>query len=299
MKHGLMRTRIANGDWVRVDSLMPPGGGALTDQSIKDASAGCDLLQRAATAPSVPTFCLTATVDALVSGVSHLSGGTAEELSIPYPEMWLEYKVVDESLSLPARGCMFVSIHYNPGIGMLMTSYSTSRDAILGPTAEAYIPAVVGPNGGCVVQPTSSGLVELEYTPLVMQMTAEERRDLERVIDMEWRLVVYLLTMISCRNVEIVKREHRGEYDRKRRKFKGGYQYHTLVVRKQDKRIVYDSDPLLAPESPAALHMVRGHFKTYTSEAPLLGKLTGRYYWPPHARGSRAVREIEHEYRVG
>jgi hypothetical protein len=44
--------------------------------------------------------------------------------------------------------------------------------------------------------------------------------------------------------------------------------------------------------------MVRGHFKTYTAEAPLLGKLTGRYYWPPHARGSRDAGEIEHEYKV-
>jgi hypothetical protein len=34
-----------------------------------------------------------------------------------------------------------------------------------------------------------------------------------------------------------------------------------------------------------ALHICRGHFKTFTDEAPLFGKHTGQYWWPQHVRG--------------
>lgn len=32
-------------------------------------------------------------------------------------------------------------------------------------------------------------------------------------------------------------------------------------------------------------HWVRGHFKTYTTDAPLFGKRTGSYWWQPNVRG--------------
>jgi len=31
-----------------------------------------------------------------------------------------------------------------------------------------------------------------------------------------------------------------------------------------------------------------GHFKSYTAEAPLFGRLTGRYWWEPHVRGGES-----------
>jgi hypothetical protein len=35
-----------------------------------------------------------------------------------------------------------------------------------------------------------------------------------------------------------------------------------------------------------ALHVCRGHFATYTDEAPLFGKHVGQFWIPDHARGS-------------
>ena len=34
-----------------------------------------------------------------------------------------------------------------------------------------------------------------------------------------------------------------------------------------------------------ALHICRGHFKTFTDIAPLFGKLRGTYWWADHIRG--------------
>lgn len=52
---------------------------------------------------------------------------------------------------------------------------------------------------------------------------------------------------------------------------------------------------LTGPAGVAA-HHVRGHFKTYTDEAPLFGKLTGTYWVSPHMRGDHAHGTVLQEY---
>jgi hypothetical protein len=48
-------------------------------------------------------------------------------------------------------------------------------------------------------------------------------------------------------------------------------------------------------------HLCRGHFATYTPEKPMFGKpkLVGRYWHPPHTRGSKKNGEIIKDYAVG
>lgn len=45
------------------------------------------------------------------------------------------------------------------------------------------------------------------------------------------------------------------------------------------------------------LHLVRGHFKTYTADAPLFGKTTGTYWWSHFVAGnpSRGMRTADYE----
>lgn len=47
-----------------------------------------------------------------------------------------------------------------------------------------------------------------------------------------------------------------------------------------------------------AHHMARGHFKTFTEEAPLFGKYTGTYWWGWQLRGNRKNGEVISDYRV-
>jgi len=37
-----------------------------------------------------------------------------------------------------------------------------------------------------------------------------------------------------------------------------------------------------------------GHFKNYTADAPLFGRLTGRYWWEPHVRGAETTTKNEY-----
>jgi hypothetical protein len=36
-------------------------------------------------------------------------------------------------------------------------------------------------------------------------------------------------------------------------------------------------------------HIARGHFKTFTEEAPLFGKWTGMYFWEPQVGATRSA----------
>jgi hypothetical protein len=46
------------------------------------------------------------------------------------------------------------------------------------------------------------------------------------------------------------------------------------------------------------LHIVRGHFSTYTEDAPLFGRITGTFWIPAHVRGTASEGLISSEYRV-
>jgi hypothetical protein len=47
-----------------------------------------------------------------------------------------------------------------------------------------------------------------------------------------------------------------------------------------------------------ALHLVRGHFATYTEAAPLFGRQTGTFWRPAHTRGNAEHGVIEKDYEV-
>lgn len=47
-----------------------------------------------------------------------------------------------------------------------------------------------------------------------------------------------------------------------------------------------------------ALHLCRGHFKTFTEEKPLFGKYTGMYWWQSHARGNGERGFVKKRYEL-
>ena len=51
-------------------------------------------------------------------------------------------------------------------------------------------------------------------------------------------------------------------------------------------------------ELKRALHICRGHFKTFSEEAKLFGRHTGTYWWAPQIRGEKSVGVVVKDYRV-
>ncbi len=47
-----------------------------------------------------------------------------------------------------------------------------------------------------------------------------------------------------------------------------------------------------------ALHVCRGHFKTFTEGAPLFGRVTGTFWWADQVRGDRKLGEVVKDYEM-
>jgi hypothetical protein len=45
-------------------------------------------------------------------------------------------------------------------------------------------------------------------------------------------------------------------------------------------------------------YLARGHFKTYTPDAPLLGRHVGTYWWEPQVRGRKELGSVVKDYAL-
>lgn len=109
-------------------------------------------------------------------------------------------------------------------------------------------------------------------------------------------VAVFCLGLMNCKNVSMEVRASGGKAGKKSRRVRKGIEYRVIK--------------LPAPRGSgtgggaggggeARFHTVRGHFKTYTEAAPLMGKLTGTYWWSHQVRGSLEHGEIISTYQVG
>lgn len=115
----------------------------------------------------------------------------------------------------------------------------------------------------------------------------------------ETRVVLYrALTFLNCRNVVLKDRPQIPSV------------YKHYEKRNKTPRLVY-KEIEVAPVSyknaasaqhpntqTRALHLCRGHVKTFTPEKPLFGRISGRYFWQPQMRGSKENGEVVKDYRL-
>lgn len=110
-------------------------------------------------------------------------------------------------------------------------------------------------------------------------------------------LVTTALSLMNCKNVSLIK-HHRDPLPRGKKSKKPPIprlSYHTIKL----PGVTYDSSGKAnMTKDEMAYHLVRGHFKTYTAERPLLGKATGTYWWAPQARGNKDNGEVVKDYEV-
>ena len=101
------------------------------------------------------------------------------------------------------------------------------------------------------------------------------------------------LALLNCKNVETV--DHIPSRKRKRRKCSKSktIAYKTIKIRQTRKRYEASGSH---DGSKRAMHIARGHFKTFTDDAPLFGKYTGTYWWSPTIRGNKKYGEVVSDY---
>jgi hypothetical protein len=111
-------------------------------------------------------------------------------------------------------------------------------------------------------------------------------------------LIMKTMSIINCKNIEIEEEEPNPKLQKSRKK-KG----RLPLLSRHRVMIIPSAGQRKKGHAPQELwenraHTVRGHFKTFTDEAPLLGKITGTFWWSPFARGSVTEGVIEKEYEL-
>lgn len=112
--------------------------------------------------------------------------------------------------------------------------------------------------------------------------------------------VLLTISFMHCKNVDLRHITPPKKLSRKHRKKRGRdlIKYHVLDI--EPIRKIFDKHGAGSKQTlRKALHICRGHFKTFTADAPLFGNLTGTYWWPQHVRGSKKDGVVLKDYRVG
>lgn len=149
---------------------------------------------------------------------------------------------------------------------------------------------------GLLVQSQSRRFFSMPDEKLVDRMeTVEHARSL-----LIWRLVPVLfgLGLAHCPNV-VIYEDEKPEPVRKKRIKSGknpGQTFKCLDIeafKEEVRRTASDGET----EGERARHLVRGHFKHYSEDAPLFGHTTGNIWCPPHERGSEDAGRVDKQYR--
>jgi hypothetical protein len=107
------------------------------------------------------------------------------------------------------------------------------------------------------------------------------------------------VSFMHCRNVDVHRVEPPAKLSRKaeRRRGRPLTQYYVLEIEPM-RRALEREGQAGSQGLSHALHICRGHFKTYADTAPLFGRYTGTYWWASHVRGSVEEGAVEKDYRL-
>jgi hypothetical protein len=113
--------------------------------------------------------------------------------------------------------------------------------------------------------------------------------------------VLFALSLMHCRNVEIRTVEPDPEASRAHRRRHRHRLVRYQVLDIEPMRGILDRAGAADPGASGlrrALTICRGHFKTFTPDAPLFGRHACQYWWAPHVRGNPDAGIVVNDYRV-
>jgi len=135
--------------------------------------------------------------------------------------------------------------------------------------------------------------------PEIDAMEESERDGWHRALNLYLFAALFAVSLMHCKNVDVVEVDPPEKLSRRHRQRHGSplFSYRVLDVTPMTRTL--ESDGRRSEEGLAgALHICRGHFKTFTADAPLFGSRTGTFWWADHLRGDPAKGQVEKAYKV-
>jgi len=110
---------------------------------------------------------------------------------------------------------------------------------------------------------------------------------------------LFAVSLMHCKNVTARTASPTPALSKKWRKRQGKplTRYHVLEIAPM--REVLDTTGEAGTKGLGhALHICRGHFKTFTEDAPLFGRVTGQFWWASQVRGKAKHGKVSKDYRI-
>lgn len=149
----------------------------------------------------------------------------------------------------------------------------------------------VSPEQACTAWSSSS--IAFDFVP---QPETSERNRIAAVGG--FLMAALAVSFMHCRNVELAPRTGlRIARKQARRTGHPVVEYRILEI-EAVKRLLEDDGKISENGLKVALHICRGHFKTYTPAKPLFGKVVGQWFWPMHIRGDADAGVIAKAYKT-
>lgn len=223
-------------------------------------------------------------------------GELAEGIRLPYPFCWFDYihdrpKTFQDNpneTTIPRRGILCGNAN-EQGSEVVATIFNDwpGLGWVLSPAAY-YIYIGDGP--------TNNKERNIRLFPLSTKILLSTI-DPQKVVNEDAHDLIMLnafLLFLSCKNIYFEDKKPKAGIVRKQKKKKRElpFEYKVLKLKPVGER--EKSIPRHLWQN--RIHLARGHFKTYTAEAPLLGKHVGRFFWQPHVRGRNRDGMIVKDY---
>lgn len=244
-------------------------------------------------------------------------GGNFEEdygdIRLPFPMLWLEWTAM---VPLPDVGPTQINFAFHlrelepKELERAFDQFDLGKTGSLADFGKSAIVATMmtTPVSGAAkvwVTPVQSlmftdgngQLLEAKLIPMDPSMPYEQIRKIGQSVT-NWLMVPWTaISFMNCKNVTLQEIHRPGKKTKKMRRTRpGGLSYHTIVL--PNKHRAEDSGIESGMPDARALHRVRGHFKTYTEEAPLMGKHVGTYWWGWQVRGDSANGVVISDYKL-
>lgn len=220
-------------------------------------------------------------------------------LKMPYPNIWMEWKVPSGALIESVRAADRENGKWINGLrcGAYLSEVDGGFDMM------TFIIKVTGEIVSWTVtrrirsdQLGANPFGEVAYS--VGETSEIEAAKISAMTSMLNMPAVMALGLINCKNVEVKETGQIGlarTASEKRRKIPARkIKYHTIMLpgggSKSDGK---------GGHRASAVHQVRGHFKTFTAEKPLLGRHVGTYWWGWQVRGNAENGIVVSDYKVG
>jgi hypothetical protein len=228
-------------------------------------------------------------------------GDVVSVVAPPFERFLVEFNGVPNALGLTSWGVLFIQEepqHEEEGWllrAVLVGEWRRSRPA--GPIATWLLPL---DRTGHLFEADEQGYGSIfASTPKIDDVPEEAAFEFANSLVGLIGPALLTVSFMHCKNVDVRSEDppERLSRSHKRKTGRALTRYYVLDIEPM-RRILDTEGEAQSKGLRHALHICRGHFKTYTEESPLFGRYTGTYWWESQVRGKAELGTVEKDYRV-